>query len=97
MKRPSAPLRAAIASAIALAIGCAVAPSASAENYALLVGINDYRSMSFRDLRFAESDAQSVRDMLTRHMGIKEENAKILLGEEATRRNVALAIKGWLT
>ncbi|MEO2006051.1 MAG: caspase family protein, partial [Candidatus Poribacteria bacterium] len=92
MKRPSA-----ILCAASIIIGCAVTSLASAESYALLVGINDYRSMSFRDLRFAEGDAESMREMFTHYMGIKEENAKILLGKEATRRNVALAIKGWLT
>ena len=93
MKRTSAIL----CTAIAIAVGWASAPSASAESYALLIGVNDYRSMAFRDLRFAEGDAQSVRDTLIRYMGVKEENTKILLGREATRRNVALAIKGWLT
>lgn len=92
MKRPSA-----FVFAAGIIIGCAITSLASAESYALLVGVNDYRSMSFRDLRFAEGDAESVREVFTHYMGVKEENAKILLGKDATRRNVALAIKGWLT
>jgi uncharacterized caspase-like protein len=67
---------------------------ASAETYAVVVGINDYKTIS--DLRFAESDAQLMVDVLTRYAGVREENILALLGSRATRSNIGAAIKGWL-
>lgn len=66
-----------------------------AENRALLVGIDDYRTIN-PDLRFCESDAKRMRDGIIKYAGFKEENIKMVLGHEATKKGIKRAIKEWL-
>jgi len=66
-----------------------------AEDTAVLVGIDDYR-MIVPDLRYAESDVKLIKETLIQYMDFKEENIKMLLGKEATRNGIRLAITDWL-
>ncbi len=66
-----------------------------AEDSAVLVGINDYKIIS-PDLRYCESDAMLMKETLIRYMDFKEENIKMLLGNEATKQGISSAITNWL-
>ncbi|MCZ6678921.1 MAG: caspase family protein [Candidatus Poribacteria bacterium] len=66
-----------------------------AENWALLVGIDDYKMIS-PDLRFCESDAKRMREAIVKYADFKSENIKMLLGSEATKKNIRKTIKQWL-
>lgn len=61
----------------------AVALSAK-EKYALIIGINDYRSPQIRDLHYSEADALYLKDMLVKYARYQPQNVKMLLGSEAT-------------
>jgi len=69
--------------------------NASAENWAVIVGINDYQTI-MPDLRYCESDAQLMRETLIKYAGFKEGNIKMLLSKEATKMAIRNAIRGWL-
>jgi uncharacterized caspase-like protein len=73
-----------------------LAGMASAERYAVLVGINDYQFVGMRDLRYAEDDARLMRDALVNLVGVPEANVRLLLGSDATREAIGQAITGWL-
>jgi uncharacterized caspase-like protein len=66
-----------------------------AENWALLVGVNDYKVIK-PNLRFCESDAMRMKEALIKYAGFKEEHIKMLLGQEATKKNVKKEINDWL-
>ncbi|MCH8294357.1 caspase family protein [Candidatus Poribacteria bacterium] len=69
--------------------------STYAEDWALFVAIDDYRNIS-PDLRFCESDARRMQNALINYAGFKEDNIKMLVGKEATKKNVKKAFKTWL-
>lgn len=69
--------------------------TASADKWAVIVGINEYKIID-PDLRYCESDALKMKNFLTQKAGFNEEHIKILLGKEATKRNIREAIKNWL-
>lgn len=75
----------------------ALVPFARADTYAVLVGVNDYRADGVSDLHYAESDVERVRDALARYAGVAEKNMRVLLGRNAGRQDIAMAIKGWLS
>lgn len=60
--------------------------------YALIVGINDYLDDSIPDLKTCQADALAMYELLTDPAkgGIKESNAYLLLGEQATSRNIRI-------
>lgn len=70
-------------------------PSVHAEHWALLVAVNDYRSIS-PDLRYCESDAIRMKNALIKYADFEAKNIKMLLGAQATKRNVKQAFKTWL-
>ncbi|MBT5537269.1 caspase family protein, partial [Candidatus Poribacteria bacterium] len=82
--------------ACAALIMAATLTAARADTYAVLVGINDYQYFGVRDLQYSESDVELMRDTLTRHCGVPPEHIRVLLGKEATRRAIGLAIRVWL-
>lgn len=65
--------------------------TAAAENWALLVGINDYRVIN--DLRLAEGDATRMKESLIKYAGFKDENTRLLVGKSATKKGIRLAFK----
>ena len=71
------------------------APPACAENWALLVGIDDYKVIN-PDLRFCESDAERMKNAIIKYADFKPENIKMLLGAKATKTGVKRAVKEWL-
>ncbi len=73
-------------------------PLSAQEKFAVLVGVDDYLNYSDEpggDLRGAERDALSVRDVLLRRYGVPEENVRLLLSLEATKAAIHEAITGW--
>jgi uncharacterized caspase-like protein len=74
---------------------------AAAEKFAVVVGISRYANASsgFSNLKYADQDAQSVRDFLLSPDGgsFPKENVRVLLNEEATAQNVRSAFFTFLT
>ena len=64
--------------------------------YALIVGINDYRDEQINDLRFAEADARAMQQVLVESGYVAEEDVLLLLGEDATYRNITTAFENHL-
>ncbi|MEE8349789.1 MAG: SUMF1/EgtB/PvdO family nonheme iron enzyme [Acidobacteriota bacterium] len=67
------------------------------ERYALLIGISKYANATI-DLSFAENDAQSLYDLLLDpEIGAyKKENIRLLVDENATRKNIMSSLNSWL-
>ncbi|KAL4260054.1 Peptidase C14 caspase domain-containing protein [Pleurotus pulmonarius] len=61
--------------------------------FALLVGINKYRSHGIKDLSGCVSDAESYRNHLTTSLHVPEENVLFLADEAATREGILNALK----
>jgi tetratricopeptide (TPR) repeat protein len=67
--------------------------------YALIVGISNYKNLdSKRQLRFAESDAQSIyRLLISKEAGaFPPENVHLLTGPKATLQNIKYELETWL-
>jgi len=67
--------------------------------YALIVGISNYKNLDAkRQLRFAESDAQSMyRLLISKEAGaFPPENVHILTGAKATLQNIKYELETWL-
>jgi len=73
-------------------------PKREGKRFAVVIGIGNYQNASIPDLAYAAVDAQSIYDLLTdpSRGGYSKENVKLLLGREATRRNIVAAIGSWL-
>ena len=67
----------------------------SKEKYALVIGINDYKSHQIRDLNYSEADALYLKEMLIKYARYKLQNVKIILGESATYARIKSEIY-WL-
>ena len=80
---------------LVLALSLLAVTVSLAEDAAVIAGVNDYRTIT-PDLRYCESDAELVKKTLIQYMDFKEENVKMLLGKEATRNGIRLAISEWL-
>ena len=67
------------------------------ERYALLIGISTYATASL-NLSFAAADAESLQEvLLDPEVGAYEaENVRLLVNEQATRRNIVSALGTWL-
>jgi formylglycine-generating enzyme required for sulfatase activity len=78
------------------AVGVAVraAEKLGADRRAVVIGINDYADARVPDLKFAESDARAVRDLLIDESigGFKPDNVALLLGKDATTKNIKKAL-----
>ncbi len=73
-------------------------PKREGKRFAVLIGIGDYQDTSIPDLAYATADARSIYNLLTdpSRGGFPKENVKLLLGREATRRSIVVAIGDWL-
>ena len=71
--------------------------STNAENWALLVAVDDYKYIS-PDLRFCKSDAERFKVALTKIQsgGFKEEHIKLLRDSEVTKKKLKQTFKEWL-
>lgn len=66
--------------------------------YGLVVGIGEYQDPRIPKLRFTHADAESFYKQLIdpQRSGFEPEKVRLLLNENATRRNIEKAISGWL-
>ncbi|RLE67339.1 MAG: hypothetical protein DRJ45_09675, partial [Thermoprotei archaeon] len=67
------------------------------EQWALVVGISDYRDQNILDLKYPEEDAKAFYDFLTSPDGggFPRDHVRLLLGEEATLREMLKGL-AWL-
>ena len=63
---------------------------------ALVIGINRYLEPAFPQLQGATRDAQSVRSLLSTHLGFAADQIRLLTDEQATRGNILAGIRDWL-
>jgi len=69
------------------------------QNWAIIVGISKYKysgKNSLTNLMFADDDAKAFARVL-KNLGLSENHIKLLLNEEATQRNILIALESWLT
>ncbi|HHT9130660.1 MAG TPA: caspase family protein, partial [Candidatus Brocadiaceae bacterium] len=68
------------------------------QRYAVVIGISDYKDPRIPDLKFADADAQSFYDFITSPIGgnFNKENVLLLKNDQATLKNVKLAITNFL-
>src|SRR3990172_4348419 len=67
------------------------------ERYALLIGISKYSNPTI-NLNYADRDAQAFQELLLDPQigAYKPENVRLLINEEATRKNIMSALNSWL-
>jgi len=63
--------------------------------YAVVLGIEQYRE-KLPKADFADRDAQSMREYLTKILGYPEENVVVRVNEKAARTDLEKYIEGWL-
>ncbi len=90
-------LRVLLLSLALLVPATAQAPKKTSNQWALLIGINDYPG-EIQDLRFARDDARALKDVLVSSAGFQEDHIRLLtddgLGEaKATKQNILNAIE----
>jgi len=69
------------------------------KGYAVVVGISNYkegRPGQLENLLYADEDAKAFENIL-RKLGWNPNHIKLLINEEATRRNIVIALDSWLT
>ena len=68
------------------------------QRYAVVVGISDYKDPKIPDLKYADADAQAFYDFITSPIGgnFNKDNVLLLKNEQATLKNVKLAITNFL-
>jgi len=68
------------------------------QRYAVVVGVSDYKDPKIPDLKYADADAQAFYDFITSPIGgnFNKENVLLLKNEQATLKNVKLAITNFL-
>lgn len=68
------------------------------QRYAVVVGISDYKDPKIPDLKYADKDAQAFYDFITSPEGgdFNKENVLLLKNEQATLRNIKLALTNFL-
>jgi len=75
---------------LAAALACLTAGSAVADNYALLIGINDYPHA--RPLKGAVNDILQIKRLVIEDLKFPEANVRVLLNEQATKANILAAL-----
>ena len=68
----------------------------SAERWAVVIGIDQYRDPAVSSLRYATADAEAVFRFLTTRGGVKPGNARLLLNNQATQRAIREALGDFL-
>ncbi len=65
--------------------------------YLVLIGVNNYPDPQIKPRRHAEADAKALHDLFAAkdHLGVKADHIKLLLGADATRKNI-LDAAAWL-
>jgi hypothetical protein len=67
---------------------------ASTDSVAIIIGIQNYKRVPKAE--FANSDAKEFQEYAIRGLGIKTENIKLLLDEDADEVNIVKAFENWL-
>jgi hypothetical protein len=73
--------------------------TSTGRNWAVIIGISQYKHTGPNGLErliFADDDAKSFARVL-HNLGWSESHIKLLINEEATQRNVMIALESWLT
>jgi hypothetical protein len=65
-----------------------VAPARTGERWAVIIGIDRYQDPSISTLGYATADAEAVFKFLTTKGGVKPNNARLLINQQATQRAV---------
>lgn len=76
-----------------------VPPSREGNSWAVVIGISKYKfsgTDGFSTLIFADDDAKAFARAL-RNLGWQESHIKLLTNQEATKRNIMIALESWLT
>ena len=71
----------------------AAAQDAAPGKRALLIGVNDYVTDQFTDLRGAVNDVETVRQLLTQRFGFPEAHVTVLTDAAATRAGILAALR----
>lgn len=68
------------------------------QRYAVVIGISDYKDPKIPDLKYADADAQAFYDFITSPIGgdFRKENVLLLKNDQATLKNVKLAVTNFL-
>ncbi len=69
------------------------------QQWAVIIGISEYKYAGRNDLTnliFADDDAKAFARVL-RNIGWSESHMRLLVNEEATQRNIIIALESWLT
>jgi len=68
------------------------------QRFAVVIGISDYKDPKIPDLKYADKDAQSFYDFITSPEGgdFNKDNVLLLKNEQATLKNVKLALTNFL-
>ena len=68
------------------------------QRYAVVVGVSDYKDPKIPDLKYADADAQAFYEFITSPIGgnFNKENVLLLKNEQATLKNVKLAVTNFL-
>ena len=64
--------------------------------YAVIIGLNKYEDSEIRMLEYADADARAFCQFLVEKIGFNKNNIRLLINEEATKRNIESAISNWL-
>jgi hypothetical protein len=68
-------------------------------NWAVVIGISEYQysnQNNLTNLIFADDDAKDFAQMLKK-IGWEDDHIKLLINEDATQRNIMIALESWLT
>jgi len=71
----------------------------SGRRLAVVIGISEYKYLNrggLTNLIYADDDARSFAEILTR-LGWERSNINLLINDQATERNIRIALESWLT
>lgn len=64
--------------------------------FAVLIGVNKYRSSDIKQLKYTTRDVRALYKVLTGPGGIPHQNVRMLLNKDATKSAIRYALKVWL-
>ena len=69
------------------------------DGYAVIIGISEYlySNQNMGNLPFADDDAQDFYDILTKRFGWENDHILRMINQEATKREIEIALESWLT
>jgi len=70
--------------------------NAGIQRWALLIGINEYKSQQIRSLKGCVADVENMRDILVHRFGFPESNIKMILNQQATTKNINKTVQSHL-